>query len=172
MDLVMTEGHPINWCINKKLFLLNDEECYIYVNINLISIVMNTLSLWSQINNDNEIQWMNHAENSDINLLGVRVRFLISSLRYNFAFWGVCDKLQFYDSFSHHSSFLISLILICKVSFENGLKSCIQWYNSQNNQMNIIEMIKVRTNLPSNHLKPQMYDSVTFRLNIFREIWW
>ena len=77
----------------------------------------------------------------------------------------LCDKLRLYDSFSHHSSNVFSLILTCKISFENGLKSRIQWYNNQNNQMKTIEITRLWTNLPSYHLKPQMYDSVSFSLN-------
>ena len=154
------------------------------------------------MDNNNENQWIDHAKNRDINLLGVRVRFLISSLRQNFAFWNkkhaeqlnfpqgflfcfwlfaffmqnknlmrarLCDKLEFYDSFSHHSSLVFSLILTCMVSFENGFKSRIQWYNNQNNKIKTIEMTKLWTNLTANHLKSQMYDSVSFRLNRRRE---
>ena len=74
----------------------------------------------------------------------------------------LCDKSKFYDSFSYQSSIVFPLILTCNISFENGLKSQIQWYNNQNNQIKTIEMTKLWTNLPSNHLKPQMYDSVFF----------
>ena len=74
------------------------------------------------------------------------------------------SQIEIYDSFSHHSSFVFSLILTCKVSFENSLKNCIQWYNNQNNQRKTIKMTKLLTNLPFNHLKPQMYDSVSFSL--------
>lgn len=74
----------------------------------------------------------------------------------------LCDKSKFYDSFSYQSSIVFPLILTCNISFENGLKSQIQWYNNQNNQIKTIEMTKLWTNLPSNHLKPQMYDSVSF----------
>ena len=55
----------------------------------------------------------------------------------------LCDKLEFYDSFSHHSSFVFFLILTCMISFENGLKSQIQWYSNQNNQMKFIEITKL-----------------------------
>ena len=81
------------------------------------------------------------------------------------------DKLEFYDSFSHYSSFVFSLILTCMISFENGLKSQIQWYNNWNNEMKTIEMTKLWTSLPSNHLKPQMYDSVSFSRNEFRKLY-
>ena len=74
----------------------------------------------------------------------------------------LCNKSKFYDSFSYQSSSVFPLILICNISFENGLKRQIQWYNNQNDQIKTIEMTKLWTNLPSNHLKPQMHDSVSF----------
>ena len=144
------------------------------------------------MDNNNENQWIN----SDINLLGVRVRFLIFAFwnkkcaeqlnflqGFLFCFWlfaffmqnknlmraRLGDKLEFYDLFSHHSLFVFSLILTCMISFENGFKSGIQWYNNQNNKIKTIEMTKLWTNLPSNHLKPQMYDSVYFRhMNLWK----
>ena len=80
----------------------------------------------------------------------------------------LCDKLKSYDSFSHHNSFVFSLILTWMISFENSLKNRIQWYNNRNNTIKTIEMTKLWSNLPSNHLKPQMYDSVYFRHNALR----
>ena len=77
----------------------------------------------------------------------------------------LCDKLKFYDSFSHHNSFVLSLILTCRISLENGLKRRIQWYNNQNNQIKTIDLTKLWTYFPSNLLKPQMYDPAYLRLN-------